>query len=164
MQGLMRQISSGRLAVLATVAILFVPVSTSRAQRGDAVNPAVESQLRQAIREYDDAIRRSDVAVISRFYAQEYFFVNPRGQRLTREDRLANFRERRTVLDSVVHAPQDETFRSYGDIVVYTATLTLTGQYSGQTQQGRNRAMVVWARREGRWQQVASQLTPILSP
>ena len=51
----------------------------------------------------------------------------------------------------------------YGDVVVYTAVLTLAGQYSGQTSQGRHRAMVVWARREGRWQQVASQLTLIQS-
>ena len=153
-----------RLAVLAAAAFLCVSAMPARAQQGGTVNPAVEAQLRQAIREYDDAIRRSDVAVIQRFYAPEYFFVNPRGERLTRDQRLANFRERRTVLDSVVHAPQDEIFRSYGDIIVYTATLTLTGQYSGQAQQGRNRAIVVWTRREGRWQQVASQLTPILSP
>jgi ketosteroid isomerase-like protein len=152
-----------RPAVLAAAALLLVPASV-RAQPGGPVNPAVEAQLRQAIREYDEAIRRGDVAVISGFYAQEYFFINPRGQRLTRDDRLANFRERRTVLDSVVHAPQDETFRTYGDVVVYTATLTLTGQYGGQVQQGRNRALVIWTRREGRWQQVASQLTPILSP
>lgn len=145
-------------------AVFLLPLGSVQAQQGSAVNPAIEAQLRQAIREYDDAIRRADVAAISRFYAQEYFFVNPRGQRLTRDDRLANFRERRTVLDSVVHAPQDEMFRAYGDIVVYTATLTLTGQYSGQTQQGRNRALVIWARREGRWQQVASQLTPVLPP
>ena len=151
-------------AVLAAAAFLGGSASSARAQQGGTVNAAVEAQLRQAIREYDDAIRRSDVAVIQRFYAPEYFFVNPRGERLTRDQRLANFRERRTVLDSVVHAPQDEVFRSYGDIIVYTATLTLTGQYSGQAQQGRNRALVVWTRREGRWQQVASQLTPIVSP
>jgi ketosteroid isomerase-like protein len=153
-----------RLAVLAAAASLCVSAMPARAQQGGTVNPAVQAQLRQAIREYDDAIRRSDVPIIQRFYAPEYFFVNPRGERLTRDQRLANFRERRTVLDSVVHAPQDEIFRSYGDIIVYTATLTLTGQYSGQAQQGRNRAIVVWTRREGRWQQVASQLTPILSP
>jgi len=142
---------------------LFVVPMAARAQQGSTPSAAVEAQLRQAIREYDDALRRSDVATIGRFFAEEYFFVNPRGQRLTREERLANFRERRTVLDSVVHAPQDETFRAYGDVVVYTAVLALTGQYSGQAQQGRNRAMVVWVRREGRWQQVASQLTPILN-
>ena len=153
-----------RPRVLALVSLLLVQATAARAQQPTTSSAAVEAQLRQAIREYDDALRRADVAAIGRFFADEYFFVNPRGQRLTRADRLANFREGRTVLDSVVHAPQEEAFRSYGDVVVYTAVLTLTGRYSGQAQQGQHRAMVVWARRDGRWQQVASQLTPILVP
>lgn len=148
--------------VLSVCALLLISATSARAQQ--PASAAIEAQLRQAIRDYDDALRRADVAAIERFFAQEYFFVNPRGQRLTRAERLANFRERRTVLDSVVHAPQDEVFRTYGDLVVYTAVLTLSGRYSGQVQQGQNRAMVVWVRRNGRWQQVASQLTPILPP
>jgi ketosteroid isomerase-like protein len=150
--------------VRVVVALFFIPTTSTSAQQPRTTNAAIEAQLRQAIREYDDALRRADVAAIGRFFAQEYFFVNPRGQRLTRDERLANFREGRTVLDSVVHAPQHEAFRSYGDIVVYTAVLTLTGRYSGQAQQGQHRAVVIWVRREGRWQQVASQLTPILTP
>ena len=46
---------------------------------------------------------------------------------------------------------------------MYTALLTIGGRYSGQAHEGRYRALVVWVRREGRWQQVASQLTPILA-
>ena len=121
------------------------------------------AELRGTIRAYDEALRRADASAMERFFAQEYFFVNPRGQRVTRAERLANLREGRTVLDSVAHAPADETFRSYGnDLVVYTARLTLVGRYGGQAQQGEARALVVWVRRDGRWQQAASQLTPIL--
>jgi len=47
---------------------------------------------------------------------------------------------------------------------LYTTLLTLRGQYSGRAlQQGRYRALVVWVRRAGRWQQVASQLTAVAS-
>lgn len=160
----MRQRVRCRPRVIAVVTLLLVQTACARAQQPTTTTATIEAQLREAIREYDDALRRADVAAIGRFFAEEYFFVNPRGQRLTRADRLANFRERRTVLDSVVHAPQEEVFRSYGDVVVYTAVLTLTGQYSGQAQQGQHRAMVAWVRRDGRWQQVASQLTPVLTP
>ena len=38
-----------------------------------------------------DGPRRGDVADIGSFFAEEYFFVYPRGQRLTRAERLANF-------------------------------------------------------------------------
>jgi ketosteroid isomerase-like protein len=149
---------------LAVVLLLSLHTTAAHAQQPSPANATIEAQLRQAIREYDNALRRADVASIERFFAQEYYFVNPRGQRLTRAERLANFREGRTALDSIVHAPREEVFRPYGDVVVYTAVLTLSGRYSGQSQQGQHRAMVVWVRRDGRWQQVASQLTPILPP
>jgi len=160
----MRQTLRSELRALAVVALLLLPTTSLHAQQPSTTNATIEAQLRQAIHEYDDALRRADVAAIERFFAQVYFFVNPRGQHLTRADRLANFREGRTVLDSVVHAPQEEVFRPYGDAVVYTAVLTLSGRYGGQAQQGRHRAVVVWVRRDGRWQQIASQLTPILAP
>ena len=160
----MRHVFRFQSRVFAVVALLLTHTTSARAQQPVTTNAAIEAQLRQAIREYDDALRRADVPAIDRFFAQEYFFVNPRGQRLTRAERLANFREGRTVLDSVVHAPQEEVFRSYGDVVVYTAVLTLSGRYSGQAQQGQHRAVVVWVRRDGRWQQVASQLTLIQAP
>jgi ketosteroid isomerase-like protein len=163
----MRNLLRCRSLLFATVTLLLIVPASTRAQQPKATNAAtVEAQLRQAVREYDDALRRADVAAVGRFFAEEYFFVNPRGQRVTRAERLANLHEwRRTALDTVAHAPQDEYFRPYGsDVVVYSARLTLSGRYSGQAQQGQHRALVVWVRRDGRWQQAASQLTPILSP
>ena len=149
---------------------LLVPalfLVTSSRLTGQEPTPAVAAkataEVRDAIRRYDAALLKADAAAAEQFWATEYFFVNPRGERLTRADRLANLRSGRTAVDSVVHAPQEEQFRAYGngDIVVYTALLTLGARYSGQAAQGRYRAMVVWVRRDGRWQQAASQLTPI---
>jgi ketosteroid isomerase-like protein len=121
-----------------------------------------EAEVRESIRRYDDALRRADVSAAEGFWAAEYTFVNPRGERVTRDDRVANLRTGRTSLDNIIHAPQEEQIRIYGDMAVYTALLTLTGRYGGQTHQGQARAMAVWVRRDGRWQQVATQLTPIL--
>jgi len=149
---------------------LLVPalfLVTSSGLTGQEPTPAVAAkataEVRDAIRRYDAALLKADAAAAEQFWATEYFFVNPRGERLTRADRLANLRSGRTAVDSVVHAPQEEQFRAYGngDIVVYTALLTLGARYSGQAAQGKYRAMVVWVRRDGRWQQAASQLTPI---
>lgn len=90
--------------------------------------------------------------------------VNARGERLTRADRLANVRTGRTAFDSLMHVPQEEQVRSYGNLVVYSTLLTLGGRYSGKPERGQYRALVVWARREGRWQQVASQMTAVAGP
>ena len=49
-------------------------------------------------------------------------------------------------------------------MAVYTTLLTIDGRYSGEAERGEFRALVVWIRRDGRWQQLASQMTPILKP
>ena len=138
--------------------------------RAHAQEPMVE-EVRAAIRQYDAALRRADVAALERFWAQEYSLVNPRGERLTREDRLANVRSGRTAFDSLAPVPEEERIRLYdekGDkknvVAVHTTLLTIGGRYSGHGERGQYRAMAVWVYRDGRWQQVASQLTPVLGP
>ena len=120
--------------------------------------------MRQAIRDYDDALRRADAAAVEKFWATEYTFVNPRGERLTRSDRAANVRTGRTALDSLAHVPQDERIQVYGDIALYSTLLTISGRYGGEAAQGQYRALAVWVRRDGRWQQLATQMTPVVAP
>ena len=144
--------------------LVLLPARVTGQVSGDTTPSAVVAGVREAVRRYDDALRRADVSAVGQFFAPEYVFVNARGERLTRADRLANLRTRRTTLDSLVHAPQEEQIRAYGDVVLYTTLLTLDGRYSGRAQRGHFRAMVVWVRRDGRWQQIASQLTPVTAP
>jgi ketosteroid isomerase-like protein len=151
-----------RSSPLLTV-LVFLPAPVA-AQRPGTAPSADVAEVREAVRRYDDALRRADVAVVGQFFAPEYIFVNARGERLTRADRLANLRAGRTAFDSLAHAPQEEQIRPYGNVVVYTTLLTLGGRYGGKAQQGRFRALVVWVRRDGRWQQVASQMTPVATP
>jgi ketosteroid isomerase-like protein len=124
--------------------------------------------VRSAIRQYDAALRRLDVTALERFWAPEYSFVNPRGERLTRDDRLANVRSGRTAFDSLAPVPQEERIRTYGDgksvVAVHTTLLTIGGRYSGHDEQGQYRAIAIWVNRDGHWQQVASQLTPVQGP
>ena len=83
---------------------------------------------------------------------------------LTRTDRVANLRTKRTALDSLAHVPKDERITVYGDVALYSTLLTLSGRYSGEAEQGQFRALVVWIRRDDRWQQLASQMTPVVAP
>ena len=146
--------------------LLTLPACAARQPTPNAVGAGAEAEVRDAVRRYDDALRRADVAAVEQFYATEYTFVNPRGDRLTRADRLANLGEGRTAFDSLAHASQEEHIRTYGngDVAVHTALLTLNARYSSQVQRGHYRAVVVWVRRDGRWQQVASQLTRVVAP
>jgi ketosteroid isomerase-like protein len=153
--------------VLLTLALLspLAPVS-GRAQAAARPGAAsVEDEVRAATREYDAALRSANAAVVTRFWADEYTFVNARGEQLTRADRVANLRAARTTFDTLAPAPNTERVRAYGpDVAVHTALLTIRGRYSGQAHAGDYRALVVWARRGGRWQQVVSQLTAVAAP
>jgi ketosteroid isomerase-like protein len=144
--------------------LLLSPLPAPAAEEPTAGAASAEAEVRQAIRDYDEALRKADAAAAEKFWASEYTFVNPRGERLTRADRVVNLRTGRTNLDSVAHAPQEERIKVYGDIALYTALLTLSGRYSGNAENGRFRVLVVWALRDGRWQQLASQMTPIVAP
>ena len=128
---------------------------------------AAVAELKTAIHQYDDALRRRDVAALEKFWTPDYTFVNPRGERLTRADRLANARSGRTAVDSLAHAPDEQKIRIYGDrelMAVHTGLLTVGGRYSGRPERGQYRVLVVWVRRDGRWQQAASQMTPVAAP
>ena len=131
--------------------MLIAPAWVYAQESASSAGGHADAELREAIRLYDDALRRADVAAAERFWADEYVFINPRGERVSREDRVANLREKRTSFGSLAHEPKEET-------------LTIDGRYSGEAERGEFRALVVWIRRDGRWQQLASQMTPILKP
>jgi ketosteroid isomerase-like protein len=73
----------------------------------------------------------------------------------------------RTAFDSLAPVLAEERIRMYGDkdvVAVHTTLLSIGGRYSGRTERGQYRATAIWVRRHGRWQQVASQLTPVAGP
>ncbi len=122
------------LRISASFALLAALPSRASGQ-ASTDSSAVVAEVRQAVRRYDEALRRADAAAVGQFFAPEYVFVNARGERLTRADRLANLRTGRTSVDTVAHAPQEEQIRPYGNVVLYSTLLTPVGRYSGQAHQ-----------------------------
>lgn len=152
------------LRTLPALTLLMILPASVPAQQAARTPVGTAAQLRDDVRRYDDALRRADSAAVEKFWAAEYVFINPRGERVTRAGRLANLRTGRTAFDSLAHAPEQEQIKLYGDMAVYTTLLTIRGRYSGNQHEGRYRASVVWVHRDGRWQQVLSQMTPVLAP
>ena len=152
------------LRILPALALIVLLSASVPAQQTTRASAGTAAQLRDDVRRYDDALRRADSATVEKFWAAEYIFINPRGERVTRAGRLANLRTGRTAFDSLAHAPEQEQIKLYGDMAVYTTLLTIRGRYGGNQHEGRYRASVVWVHRDGRWQQVLSQMTPVLTP
>ena len=154
------------LRLIPVLTLFLVLPLRLRAQDRSADTAAI-AEVRASIRRYDDALRRSDTVAIAQFWAPDYTFINPRGELLTRADRLANLRAGRTAFDSLAPVLAEERIRIYGGkhaVAVHTTLLSIGGRYSGRTERGQYRATAIWVRRHGRWQQVASQLTPVTGP
>ena len=153
---------------LVPVLTLFLVLPARLPAQEQSPDTSKIEEVRASIRRYDDALRRSDTAAVAQFWAPEYTFINPRGELLTRADRLANLRAGRTAFDSLAPVMAEERIRTYGkkkDVVaVHTTLLSIGGRYSGRTERGQYRATAIWVRHHGRWQQVASQLTPVTGP
>jgi ketosteroid isomerase-like protein len=151
-------------AVLVLLATLGAALTPARLRAQSAADSAAVEQVRQTVRRYDDAVRHADAAALDSLWADEFVFVNPRGERLTKAQRLTNFRTARTTMDTLAPAPSEERIRVYGDVAVLTTLLKIGGRYSGRAHSGTYRALVVWVKRDGRWQQVANQLTAVAAP
>jgi len=112
------------------------------------------------VEQHCDGLRKKDVAALERLWADEFTFVNPRGQVLTKAQRLENVRSGATAFKSLTC--DDMSTKSWGkDWAVTTMRAVIEGQYSGAEGGGTYRCTFVWAQPHGRWQLVGLQMTRI---
>lgn len=139
--------------------ILAVPaVSAPRAQArpGDS-DQAILTRLE---REWDQALRRKDVAFIETLLADEFVVTYAEGKRANKADELQMAAEFNQQIDS---STLDEfTVKIYGDTAVVWFTQHLVGPSQGRPLALTFRYLDVWVLRAGRWQCVASQTTKVI--
>src|SRR5262245_47596034 len=93
--------SRNRLCLLSFLTlILLAPAAATAQELTSAATSKAEAELRESIRLYDEALRRADVATAERYWAAEYVFINPEGERVSRDARIANLDRKSTRLNS----------------------------------------------------------------
>jgi ketosteroid isomerase-like protein len=130
------------------------------ARAGVAPSPQEKAVL-DAMAAYKEAVVASDIAALERLWTDAYTFINAQGVLVTRAQRLANFASGATNV-AVIDDEREITVRVYGDMAVVQNLSTLRGQFSGQPTDTDLRGTFVWIRRQGRWQLVTNQLTPVV--
>lgn len=118
-----------------------------------------KQELKQLTEQYIAALKGKDTATLERIWADDLTFINPDGVLLTKAQRLANIQSGATRFDSI--EPTSRTVRVYGDTAVINGLTTLKGHYSGKRHGGQYRTTQVLVRRDGQWQIVALQMTPV---
>jgi ketosteroid isomerase-like protein len=121
-----------------------------------------ERELTQLVKELNEAVVRADIAVLERVLHEDYVHSRPGGVVEDRAQYLENRKTRRVQFESLV--PEEINVRVYGDTAIMTGRSTAKGKDQYGTMDEQRRWTRVLVRRDGRWQFVHFQGTPITKP
>lgn len=109
--------------------------------------------------EWATARVKRDVPYLERLYAKEFRVQSMNGSVVERDDDIANFASGALKPEYV----KDEDMKAsvYGDTAIVTGIEKMGGTYKGNRGDFVVRFINVYVRRDGRWQLVAHQSTPI---
>jgi ketosteroid isomerase-like protein len=128
---------------------------------GWAARPATaEKEFLALEHEWKQAVVSRDVAFLRHFYAEEYTSTDPEGMVWNKTqdieiDTAGQFRITAFKLDDV-------QARVYGDVAIVTGRDALKGTFLGKAASTQVRFTDVFVKRDGRWQCVTTQVTPIV--
>jgi ketosteroid isomerase-like protein len=126
-------------------------------------DPATDTrELTQLVKDLNAALVKADVAVLERVLHEDYVHHRPRGAVENRAQYLDNRKARRVEFASLV--PDEMKVRVYGDTAVVTGRSTAKGKDQHGKMDEQRRWTRVLVRRDGRWQFVHYQGTPISKP
>jgi ketosteroid isomerase-like protein len=145
------------LHVTISIAILSLAVGQSSPQQ-DSEDSKSEQEVRQIIEKFRSALVKGDVPTLQQIWANDYLFVNPSGEVLTKEQRLANIRSGATKLEAI-NQQEDTKIRVYQNSAVSTSRETVKGHYNGHPNSGQYRVTSVWIKSSEGWQLVSTQMT-----
>jgi ketosteroid isomerase-like protein len=135
--------------------VLVITIGTA-SQPGQAW---AEQGLEQRTREYEEALTKRDIPTLDKIWASEYTFINPRGELVTKAQRIANLKSGATEFRAM--NSQREKLQVHGDMAIDIGRFTVQGRYGGQESSGEYRYMDIWRKNQGQWQLLANQITPI---
>jgi ketosteroid isomerase-like protein len=142
---------------LAMISLSVASLTAAKEPAPVATEAGMPPGLAERAAAYGAAMEKRDVAALDDIWADDYTFINPHGDLLTKKQRLENIKSGATAVEAT--ARQSEVVHVYGDTVLTVSRITLKGKYSSKTIGGEYRMLNVWVNQQGRWRVVASQLT-----
>jgi uncharacterized protein (TIGR03067 family) len=121
-----------------------------------------QRELTQLLKDLNGAVVKADVAFLERVLHEDYTHIRPRGTVENRSQYLENRKTGRVAYE--VLDWDDVKVRLYGDTAIVTGRTTVKGkdQQGAIDQQQRWTRVFLW--RDGRWQPIHFQGTPVRKP
>jgi len=130
--------------------------SSVRKARGSG---GAEQALEKKAHEYAEALTKRDVKALDEIWSTDYTFVNPRGELLSKAQRVANIKSGTTEFQTM--RPEKERLHVQGNFAVEIGRIVVEGEYSGHESNGDYRYTTVWIKVQKRWRMLANQITLI---
>ena len=119
-----------------------------------------EREVLKLNKEYEEAIARRDASVHERLFAADYTYTPGNGNIMGREEHMSFTKSAAVEVKSL--RSEDLRVRIYGDTAVVTGMWVSVDRRAGREfAERRIRYLLVYVRREGRWQIVAEQRTGV---
>ncbi len=125
------------------------------------VSNIAAQEVRQVEHELTEALGRGDLRAVERIYADDYTLTGADGEFQDKPQRLAALKLSDPKAAS--RNRDDIKVRVYGDTAVVTGRTLLKELVKGVERTEGRRFTHVFVKRQGQWQMVASQVTPVLS-
>src|SRR5215471_9100316 len=145
--------------IAVTVALLSFAFMASATQP-ELGNSKSEQEVREMIEKYRTALLQRDIPALEQIWADDYVFVNAKGEVFSKAQRLDNLKSGATTFESI-NTEESLTVRVYQNSAVVTSRVTIKGQYSGQPASGQYRSTHVWIKASTGWHLVTNQLTAL---
>jgi Domain of unknown function (DUF4440) len=143
------------------IGILAIGLATSSAHAGSEIGDyrGLPADLATAATAYDWAQVKSNRSELGRLLADDYVLIDATGKRDTKSEDIADAisLERKTTFSNL----SDQVRTVWTDGAVLGGVVEAKGTYRGKSFAMKARFIDVWAKRNGRWQVVFTQMTDL---
>lgn len=156
----------GSAAVFCMAALGAASTHAAAAEAKKAGKPAastsVEDQLKKMERDRAAAVVKGDVATLEALTSDDYMLINANGQVSDKATTMNNIKTGNIKITT--NDVSDLKVRVYGSTAVVTGKSNAKGSINGRELKGPVMFTRVYVKKDGKWQSVAFQQTPILAP
>ena len=139
-----------RVLLIAVVAFVSSPLALAQSK--------AERQILKLNKEYEEAIARRDASVHERLFAADYTYTPGNGNFMDRAEHMEFTKNGGLVVESL--RSEDVRVRIYDNTAVVTGLwVSVDRRVSKELTERKIRYILVYVRRDGRWQIVAEQRT-----
>jgi len=144
------------LVLLMVLAFVYAPAPAAEEGGPDQ---QTQEKIQKMQQEWADAARDKNTGPLEAMLADDFTHTGPGGQLMTKDDFVGHIKDGTFKIDSLEY--QNLKVRVYGDAAVATGKVVLKGNWGGTDVSGDYAFTDTFIKHDGKWRQVAGQVTRI---